>query len=968
MKTQNKTNRTQSNKPVKPILNLPLTIAAAVALTCLVPSGKAGNVLQNPGFENGGGLANWSVQSSVTWNIQPASAQGKLYHSGANGMWTQGIYTGGNNISYAYQTVACAAGSTFTADAFFSQYVNHDSAVSEGGDNGTSGLFGTDGAGQEDAWIEVVFMDSGNNTLADYRSVIVDPALESSLVSSGATVTNGADITLAWLDCQVTNQYDPTQITAGADPDSYPSAITNQLSSGQYMVAPPGTAKVQYRISLFQAQYESGATYWDDASLDLVGGPAPSAVGGLSPDGSKFFNYGATNFAFTITSASSGGAPLPTNPTNGVQVLVNGVDQSAKLKFTGTSTAWSVSLPTLTSNKVYNISINVSNSAGLVTSSSVAFDTFSTNDFIVNVEDYDFTNGMFIQNPIPTNGYATNSYWGTAGTLGVDQSAASSVTSGGNTLVPNYPNRADGNVAFQVASDLSLPLYIAQNNPAVYPVNLSYNNAGLWENYTRNPYPQGSYLVYGRISGGNGAGVEYLNIVTNGYGTSTQLTNNLGAFVLANGTSWSSYSWIPLTDSYGNPVVVNLPAGQQTLQLLSGGGENIIDFIFVPFSGGLPPTIGNFNPPVNVASSNTFLGGSNTLSFSVGSPSTTIATTNVQVWLNGVAAPETFTGVNTNWSVSVPLPQNQIVNLIISVTDANGQTKSVTNNFDTFTQNNFMVEAEDFDFNSGEFIDNPVPTGNANVALASLATNSYYYYPGNDSANIAIQGVDYTDFQANNGELYNYRPLDSAGTDVATDYVRSKFVAGGQTNSDYYVGWWNPGTWLNYTRTYPAGTYKVYGRLAGGAAYSGLTLSVVTNGYGTATQQTNVLGTFSDPTANGWQNWHWVPLLGTNGQPALVTLGGVETLKATAGTGQNANYYMFVSVGTQLKLSASVNQGKIVIQIPTQNGTSYTVLYNNNLTGGTWTPLGSSIPGTGSTVLVTNTITQAQQFYKVMAQ
>ena len=78
-------------------------------------------------------------------------------------------------------------------------------------------------------------------------------------------------------------------------------------------------------------------------------------------------------------------------------------------------------------------------------------------------------------------------------------------------------------------------------------------------------------------------------------------------------------------------------------------------------------------------------------------------------------------------------------------------------------------------------------------------------------------------------------------------------------------------------------------------------MSLVTSGQGTMNQSSNVLGTFSDPNANGFQSWHWIPLLDANGQPAVVSLGGVETLKVTAPpaagniTGVlNANFYMFV--------------------------------------------------------------------------
>ena len=50
------------------------------------------------------------------------------------------------------------------------------------------------------------------------------------------------------------------------------------------------------------------------------------------------------------------------------------------------------------------------------------------------------------------------------------------------------------------------------------------------------------------------------------------------------------------------------------------------------------------------------------------------------------------------------------------------------------------------------------------------------------------------------------------------------------TNTDFDVAWWPPGTWLNYTRTFPTNTYVIYGRLANGGAYSNATMSLVTPG------------------------------------------------------------------------------------------------------------------------------------------
>jgi hypothetical protein len=696
--------------------------------------------------------------------------------------------------------------------------------------------------------------------------------------------------------------------------------------------------------------------------LNLVGGPAPSVISNITPDGSHFFNSVPNGFTFTVTSASSGGAPLPNNPTNGIKVVVNGTDQSANLRFNGNAQDWNVTLPTVTSNQDYNISITVSNTVGLVSVANVSFDTFNTNAFVIYTEDYDFSGGQFIQNPIPTNGVAANSYWGTAGTTGIDIN----YNGGGSTLAPAYPNRTDNAVDFQVSTDLQMPLYAAQSNSAIYNVNISYNNVGNWLNYTRNPYPQGASVVFARISGGQGYGLEYLNLLTGGYGTATQTTQNLGQFVLANGTDWGSYSWIPLTDSLGNIKVVNIPSGLQTLQLVSGGGVNVIDFLIVPAgSVALPPVIANLNPPL--ATQTAFLGGSTNVSFNVSSSQSTIASSNIIITLNGTAVIPSVTGSSANWAVSVPIPQNQVLTMTISATDNNGVNKNVSYAFDTFSQTNFMFEAEDYDFNSGQFIDNPVPT-----APYGTAVNSYYLYPEGNNANVATENVDYTDYQVNAGEDYLYRPQDNVGTATATDFVRQKFISGGTTNNDYYVGWWNAGTWLNYTRTYPTGNFNVWGRLAGGGAYTGLTLSQVTSGQGTSTQTTEVLGSFADSTANGWQNWHWVEMM-TNGQPAVITLSGMETLQATAGTGANANFYMLVPVAVQASqpnLSASIGAGKIIIQVPTQSGFNYTVMYNSSLTGGTWQPLGSSIPGTGAPVTVTNSITQGQgqMFYKVAVQ
>ena len=895
-----------------------------------------------------------------------------IYPGSANSLWMQGLYENGQagpQTSYAAQDFSCVPGNTYSADAWYSAYVTCSVAFGGQGADGT-GFYQNDGA-NEDGWVEVLFYNSSSAVIADYTSTIVTPDYDANAAATLTLVTNSDGVYLPWEDFAVTNQYDPTTLTPNTDPALNTAGITNTLASGKYITAPPGAVTVEFRISMFQNAYEGGAPFWDNATLNLVGGPSASSIGNLSPDGTKLFNNTATNFTFNITSQAAGGATLPTNPTGGVQVIVNGINESGSLQFSGTPTDLNVALPNIYSNQVYNISITTSNSAGLVASSSVAFDTFPTNAFVVCSEDYDFNGGQSIQNPIPTNGAAAYSYWGTAGTLGIDQSAAASVAGGGSTLAPNYPNRTDGNVAFQATGDLPLPIYAAQTNAAIYGVALAYNNGGDWCNYTRDPYPQGNYFVYGRLSGGAGAGAEYLNILTSGYGTDTQTTNLLGEFILANGVNWNSFAWVPLTDSFGNRAMVNIPAGQQTLQLLSGGGENFAEFVFVPVSGVLPPAIGNLTPAVNLAASNVFVSSTN-LTFTVSSLSSTIAQGGVQTFLNGanVSAKESFTGNNTNWVVSIPLPANQLVSLLISAADANGLSNSVTESFDTFSQTNIMVNAVDYDFSGGQFIDNPVPTGNANLALANVGPDSYYAWPEGNETNAAIAGVDYSPTTAA-GYTIAYRYLDVAGTQPATDFLLQKYIDNNAT--EFNIGYWVQGEWFNYTRTYHKGTYNVYGRLANNGAFSGLTLSQVTSGQGTPTQTTTVLGSFASATGGGgYQSWQWVPMLNTNGQLAVISLSGIETLRATGGTGQNANYYMFVATTPALSLTASPvggfsSVGSFVFSFLTQNGSKYTVLSSSSL-GGAWVPVGSVINGTGSTVSVTNSTIAARQFYKVMIQ
>jgi hypothetical protein len=687
------------------------------------------------------------------------------------------------------------------------------------------------------------------------------------------------------------------------------------------------------------------------------------AINNVTPDdGTTLFN---------VTNKLSFAAVSPAAPINasGVSLVLNGVNVSSNLVITGSgSDNISASYTNLALNRNYTGTITVTNTSGAVVTAPVRFDTFSSGYFTWEAEDFDFSGGQFIDNPVISTNSAS-SYYNTVGISNIDEYA------------PNYsatqPHtwRTNDAVATDLANDTTRPAFTAAGIPDYL---VGYFNPGNWLNYTKT-FPAGTYNIYARVANGNGgqANCQLAQVVT-GRGTTTQTTTALGTFQFS-ARGWNAFDFVPLTDGSGNLVAVTL-TGQETLRLTSGplgGGVNVNFFMLAPGSN-TPPAIVNVSPDGTQPFQNT-----NLMTFGISTSISTVSQGNIHVTLNGsdVSSQLAFSGSSTNWSVSLPVPNQGLYTAVITATDAAGNSNTHQVSFDTFTQNNLMIEADEYDFNGGQYLPDPI----IETATNYIAPNSYYTWPDNaNSGNVAVYGVDYTTANTNAGELFLYRYDDAAGTELTSDFLRNKFYNTGQdssigeplgyTNNDFDVGWWNPGTWLNYTRNFPTNSYRVYARLAGGVPYTGTLLDLVTSGQGTSSQTTQNLGSFADPNANGFQSWHWVPLM-SGGTNVVVTIGNVQTLKATAGGisaagNVNAHFYMFVPVTTgpgAFSLGSSVSGGIISITFPTQNGFNYTVLYSGSLSPASWQTL-TSISGDGTVKTATDTASGSQRFYKVVAQ
>jgi len=619
----------------------PLGAALLIALLASGSSGQAANVLINPGFETGDPTG-WVKYGTFDFN----TTNNFYYNGGVNisNVWiydgrfsgkTYGQFNGQVNDNGEYQDVGILAGSVLSADCWvYTSSQDH--------------IFGNDSA-----WIEVHFMDAGNNDLALYKSQVITPD----------TATLPLD---NWYQYPVTNQVSPV--------------VTNVST----LVAPAGTAKARYQIVFHQPTGDGGSVYWDDATLNLISGPTPPSILNIYPSGTLLMQ-GTNKLAFTVTASA--------NITN-VQVILNGTDVSGGLITAGSSTSNNVIYPSLQSNRLYSATITVKDANNLSSSVSRNFDTFDPNSFTWEAEDYDFNGGSHIDNPVlpSTSNPSPNSYWQKVGVEEVDYHD----TSGDGSKAYRTTDR----MATEPCSDLLRQKYVVaqQTDPSIQDYDIGWFNGSEWINFTRT-YPTGTFNIWARMSSPGGSALT-LSRVTNGWGTASQSTENLGTFTLVNGLGWGTYSWVPMTDPAGNLIQVTM-GGTNTLRATTAGFNNAQFFMLVTANTNLP-TIAGVYPNGGLQSTNTFAFNANSAAgINVGS---------IKLTLNGidVSSALVVSGSATARQVTYPfLAPNTSYRAIILVTDLNGQQANPTINFDTFSGSAFLWEGVDYDYGGGLFFDEP---------------------------------------------------------------------------------------------------------------------------------------------------------------------------------------------------------------------------------------------------------------------
>jgi hypothetical protein len=310
-----------------------------------------------------------------------------------------------------------------------------------------------------------------------------------------------------------------------------------------------------------------------------------------------------------------------------------------------------------------------------------------------------------------------------------------------------------------------------------------------------------------------------------------------------------------------------------------------------PLPTNLPPEIKN----ISIAPSENFVAPATPLTFTV-SDDVDLADADISITVNGQKFTPgnelTLSGPANNRSATFSsLIANTNYTVTIEVIDAEDVTTRETFVFDTFAASNLMIEVEDYNFFGGQFIDNPVPSPEG-----IGAENGY-------AMQIGTKGIDYDDTRTN-FDTVPYRPQDNVRMQRTLDFPRAKFIAAGGAAAgiyDYDVGDIAAGEWLNYTRTFPAGTYQVYLReaLRNGTQIETV-LEEVTSDRTLENQTTQVIGSFiTTPSGLQFRN---VPLTDAIGNRITIQLSGEKTLRLWQASGAPSdgaiyqNYLIFVPV------------------------------------------------------------------------
>ncbi len=312
----------------------------------------------------------------------------------------------------------------------------------------------------------------------------------------------------------------------------------------------------------------------------------------------------------------------------------------------------------------------------------------------------------------------------------------------------------------------------------------------------------------------------------------------------------------------------------------AGGGQSTITMdnaeVNKSNTGNTPPLISGQSP----ADGKNFYTAAGGVSFNV-ADDVSVPRNNVKLILNGITytngspgvtvLPTNASSISRSFTFTNLVPDTFYSGSIVASDNLN-LASTAHYEFDTFLTNNIQVESEDFNYSGNVGVDGGL--------FFDIGLRAYSGLQGSPE-------IDYHDSRTggNGDNPEHYRDLDFPRTYPTGDPSRSQYVAAGQSELLVYDNRNND--WRNYTRTFAAGTYKVYSRQSSFAIPTSLvSLSKVTSDPHTNNQTTAGLGAFlqlGDSAGDtGYDQHRNVQLTDAVGTPAVVRLAaGQNTLRVT---------------------------------------------------------------------------------------
>jgi hypothetical protein len=349
-------------------------------------------------------------------------------------------------------------------------------------------------------------------------------------------------------------------------------------------------------------------------------------VQNLTPADGSIYVPTDSPLSFAVTSTFS------TISSNQIQFILNGAVQTgANWTVLGSGTSSNqVTLDTpLQLNQVYNGTIIATDANNNSSTNTFTFNTWGTspNNIYIEGGDYNYGAGQWIDNFTTAQPNQNYGQFDLLGTNNVDYFIYNFAYT--NNLAPY---RANDLPFVEAATDQDHNSFAANG---FTPYNVGFNFNGQWEDYTRELSNNVTYAVYARMAGFNANPIMQLaRMATAEVSTTNQPGAVLGQFNCPQTGGTQRYTFVPLTDFFSQPVLINF-GGTNTFRTTDIGGNSSYNLgymvlIGVTNSGVLRPYLTSGFPYPGATGVNPL----NQVQFAIANRQTSVNPASIQLFIN----------------------------------------------------------------------------------------------------------------------------------------------------------------------------------------------------------------------------------------------------------------------------------------------------------------------------------------------